>query len=57
MDRSCEFCKHKEKPWGADPCLGCHRAKCSENATIIDRVNFEPKEDSDKEKRNGEIYK
>lgn len=44
MDRSCKFCKYKEKQWGADPCRSCHQAKCSENATIIDRVNFEPKE-------------
>lgn len=42
MERSCEFCKHKEKPMGADPCLDCVSTKCSEN--VVGRVynNFEP---------------
>ena len=42
MERTCNYCKHKEKSMGAEPCLDCVSTKCSEN--VVGRVynNFEP---------------
>ena len=52
MERSCDYCKHKEKPMGVDPCLNCFQpeiskilpSKVNNSSPSLGsyRANFEP---------------